>query len=714
MKKIVSAATLIIFTLSLHAQNFPGYRTGNYIGVNTVFYNPAGIADSRFRWDVNLFSANGYVGNNKGTFKLKDITSSQSGDFSDKFLSGNGNTNANVNVEVRGPSFMFNLNRKSAIAITTRARVVSNLKEFDGNLVSAVSNSDINTYPYSISSDANSRLINNAWSEAGVTYAREIKATGPHYFKAGMTLKYLSGAANNYLQIKKIKGTLNSDTLQGPFLQNTSGTLALGNAGVDVNNFSVNDLFSNGNSGIGADLGIVYEYRPDYQAGSADAKDRTKNKYKFKAGLALVDLGKIRYTSNPKNTAGYTIHINGANKFYLDRLNGRSNEEIKAILDSTPALFTPVTVGVNGKYGANLPTVVQGDFDYHLHRGFYINAGGQINVVSKNSVSGANQYNSFTVTPRYEGRAFGIYLPVNYSELTSFNAGISLRAGPLFVGSGSVITAIAKSKQADFHIGLHVGIQHKNKNKKQKEIKEEEPVQVVTDRDGDGIADISDKCPDVKGIASLKGCPDADGDGIADEEDKCPSVPGLAKYFGCPIPDTDADGINDEEDKCLTVKGVQKYFGCPIPDTDGDGVNDEEDKCPANAGPASNMGCPIIDKSVKEKINMAAQRIFFATGSAKLLPQSFKALDAVSDILKTDETLQLSIDGYTDNTGMPEKNRILSEQRAAAVKAYFSGKGIAESRLTSAGHGPESPVADNKTISGRAKNRRVELNVKNY
>jgi len=80
-------------------------------------------------------------------------------------------------------------------------------------------------------------------------------------------------------------------------------------------------------------------------------------------------------------------------------------------------------------------------------------------------------------------------------------------------------------------------------------------------------------------LASLKGCPDRDGDGIADIDDKCPDVKGLARYQGCPIPDTDKDGINDEEDKCPTVPGVARYQGCPIPDTDGDGVNDEEDKC---------------------------------------------------------------------------------------------------------------------------------------
>ncbi|MEO6671399.1 MAG: OmpA family protein [Ferruginibacter sp.] len=240
------------------------------------------------------------------------------------------------------------------------------------------------------------------------------------------------------------------------------------------------------------------------------------------------------------------------------------------------------------------------------------------------------------------------------------------------------------------------------------------PPPVVVDRDGDGILDSLDKCPDVAGIAALQGCPDRDGDGIADADDKCPDVAGLAKYQGCPIPDGDGDGVNDEEDKCPTVKGLARYQGCPIPDGDGDGVNDEEDKCPTRPGPASNQGCPEIAKEVIEKINFAAKNIFFATGSAKLLPKSFKSLNEVASLLAKDETLMINIDGYTDNTGKVDKNQILSEQRAASVKQYLVSKGVAETRITSAGHGVENPIADNKTAAGRAKNRRTEMTVRNF
>jgi len=228
------------------------------------------------------------------------------------------------------------------------------------------------------------------------------------------------------------------------------------------------------------------------------------------------------------------------------------------------------------------------------------------------------------------------------------------------------------------------------------------------------VLDVDDKCPDVKGLASLQGCPDRDGDGIADGDDKCPDVAGLARYQGCPIPDTDKDGINDEQDKCPTVPGVARYQGCPIPDTDGDGVNDEEDKCINEKGPASNYGCPVIDEKIVERVNKAAQNVFFATGSAKLLAKSFPKLNDVVTILKENPSYKVNIDGHTDDVGKDENNQTLSENRAASVKAYLAGKGIEESRLTSTGYGETKPVADNKTAAGRAKNRRVEMTVSNY
>ena len=403
MRQKLMAAMLIVAVgaVKVQAQNFPGYRSGNYTGVNGVFFNPASIADSRYRWDFNLVSLNVFAGNDKGEFKLKDITTTDSDNFKNRFLGGKGNTNANLNVEVLGPSAMFNINKKSAMAVTTRARVVANLKDFDGNLINSVINSDNNAYPYSFTSGNNSRIITNGWSEIGVSYAREIANKGAHYFKGGITVKYLSGAGNNYLQLNNVKTTLNEDAVKDSYLENTTGTVVLGNGGTVVDDLSFKNLFGNGNNGVGGDIGLVYEYRPDYTSTSTDAYNRDLNKYKFRVGLSLLDVGKIRYRTNNNTSAGYNVHINGTDRFYLKQLDDKNSQEIKAVLDANPAYFTPIAGAVKETYYSNLPTVLQADFDYHLHRGFFVSASGQLNLIEKSSLYSANQYNSVTVTPRY-------------------------------------------------------------------------------------------------------------------------------------------------------------------------------------------------------------------------------------------------------------------------------------------------------------------------
>ncbi|MBN9350908.1 MAG: OmpA family protein [Chitinophagaceae bacterium] len=307
---------------------------------------------------------------------------------------------------------------------------------------------------------------------------------------------------------------------------------------------------------------------------------------------------------------------------------------------------------------------------------------------------------------QYSGH-YAAFLPTGVGLQVNF-----LDQAYLFVNSQY---RIAITENASYHFYHSIGVAGTIQARKQPQPKVVEiPQPVVLDRDHDGVVDSLDRCPDVPGLAALNGCPDKDGDGIADIDDKCPDVAGLAKYQGCPIPDSDGDGINDEEDKCPNVAGVARYQGCPVPDSDGDGVNDEEDKCPHEVGPASNFGCPVIDVKTVEKVNKAAQNIFFNTGSFKLLPKSFTSLKDVVQIMKDNPSYKIAIDGYTDNTGNAGKNQVLSENRANSVKDYLVKNGVDENRITANGHGINDPVASNATAAGRAKNRRVEMKLTNY
>ena len=98
----------------------------------------------------------------------------------------------------------------------------------------------------------------------------------------------------------------------------------------------------------------------------------------------------------------------------------------------------------------------------------------------------------------------------------------------------------------------------------------------------------------------------------------------------------------------------------------------------------------------------------FATGKADLTESSKAQLADLVKIMKAYPNVAIKIDGHTDNVGQEEKNKKLSEDRAAAVKKYLTDNGIESGRMTTAGFGMAKPIADNSTTEGKAKNRRIE------
>ena len=105
--------------------------------------------------------------------------------------------------------------------------------------------------------------------------------------------------------------------------------------------------------------------------------------------------------------------------------------------------------------------------------------------------------------------------------------------------------------------------------------------------------------------------------------------------------------------------------------------------------------------------------INFDTDKSALRGDSVAVIDEIVKLLTADPALKLSIEGHTDNTGAPERNRVLSGERADAVRGALILRNIANERLSAQGFGADQPLADNSTDAGRAKNRRVELVKKN-
>ena len=108
------------------------------------------------------------------------------------------------------------------------------------------------------------------------------------------------------------------------------------------------------------------------------------------------------------------------------------------------------------------------------------------------------------------------------------------------------------------------------------------------------------------------------------------------------------------------------------------------------------------------KVNIPSD-VSFDTGSATIKPQMRAVLDPFAASVKDDPNARLTIVGHTDSTGSEAVNNPLSVERAQSVRDYLAAKGVSPTKVQTAGHGEREPVADNSTADGRARNRRVEI-----
>lgn len=223
------------------------------------------------------------------------------------------------------------------------------------------------------------------------------------------------------------------------------------------------------------------------------------------------------------------------------------------------------------------------------------------------------------------------------------------------------------------------------------------------DTDGDGLTDSAEK----NRHNTDPNNPDTDGDGLND---------GLEVRTGTnPLdPDTDRGGLRDGTEDANGNGVVDPGETDPrvkdgrevATDDDNDGVRNDVDACPDT--PA---GSKVNDKGCVEFVGttFTLEGVRFETGSAAILPESEPTLLRAVAVMKDNPGVRVEIGGHTDSRGKAAMNRLLSLDRAKAVKDYLVRAGIDASRMTTKGYGPSQPVGDNATEEGRAQNRRIEF-----
>lgn len=607
---------------STRAQDLLGAASSNYSGLTGVEFNPANLADNRIKFELQLGGVGFGAGNNlmgfnpayvvrdgsliHGTYPKMDPLPPTLTSY--LFPNFENDRSAFVAANAYLPGVMVNINDKNTISVTGRVRNYVNVDGVDKEFFQLVFNElNVPSLQNLNWTCDNLSIQTMSWAELALGYGRVIKDDGPHFLKVGGRIKALQGIQSAYLFVKDFKFEVTSDST----ISLTSSAVNYGHS----TNFEFNsndiDIRPSSKFGLGLDLGVVYEWRPQHAKYRYDM-DGEKNlwrkdleKYVLKASLSVTDMGGLSFKKG-NGSGDFTANIVDWNILNINP----SDYPVDAIDDTLINRFK--IPQANSYYRMNLPTAVITQLDWNIGKGFYLNQTNYFAFQFNDNPNKVHDFTTYALTPRWESRPVGIMVPITYHTLMGLRTGFALRLGPLTIGTSSAypyttfLRADGTGKKeitgADGYVMLRIPIGHKKvkdrdedkvSDKRDNCIKNPGPWEFrgCPDRDGDHVMDDEDKCPDVAGVKALFGCPDQDGDGLTDLDDQCPTEAGSKELGGCP--DRDKDGISDAKDDCPDQAGLIQFNGCP--DTDSDGIMDKNDDCPEIRGLAQFSGCPDTD-----------------------------------------------------------------------------------------------------------------------
>ena len=503
--KTIITAVVLLFSATADAQRNYGIATGDWSSINSLYLNPANIADSRERFSISLFSITAGADNNLGSIGNSGLISSLA----------NGNTKFNYSnnnqfsllapfAEVRGPGCVISINDKHSIALTTGIRGINQFNNFNQALYRTITDPNYST---GNNIDLTSNKFNytaHLWSEIGLSYGGVIYDKGHNEIKAGVTLRYLGGIGYVGLKGNNLDAHFRSgnDSFYASNSDIEYASNVLSTRSALVNGFSNQSILSQffgtkSGHGMGGDIGVTYDYIPEptkdrYDMdGKTGLADGSKNRYLLRVSASVVDIGAITYNSS--NNSNATVTGNG----YLTG-NGLLNN-VRSFTDfSNYAVaqgFHADTAHANTK--VYMPTTLLLSIDYHAYKQLYVNAAFAGNLANRQNF-GNSYYNQITITPRYDTRLLSVGLPITYSMLSnSVKLGVGVRASGFFIGSDDMLALFAGHQYGfNFYVGGSVPFYKKK----------------IKDRDGDGVSDRKDKCPDEYGPWENRGCPVKDAD----------------------------------------------------------------------------------------------------------------------------------------------------------------------------------------------------------
>lgn len=628
----------------------------NFVSSNIASFNPSSIVDSKtkiaFTSNLSYNSISNFYSKNYA------IYSNFSGGFIDgtngKYIDHKKSGYQNYDLNLDLLNFKYEVNHKNALGYAFRLRTY-NMKSgvpsiWAENAVLNYTNNTINT-----SEDFSGLSLNQlTFTEHNFTYARTIFDHKQSLLKGGLSVKLLNGLIGNYYYV-------NAGTES--FISTSGTTMQLTNLDADLGkNYSDDQLFYR-NRGVGFDLGVTYEIRPNYEKQYYEMDGITKNvrydinKYKWKFGASITDIGSIKFIkdSSTHNFTNASIQASATNMYQTDLINLNVFDKIINNIQNQ----STKSATQEFEYKMNLPTTFHLNADYFYKKNMYVSYNVSLPLTS--SKDKTRVYHTFiqTITPRIETKNYSLLLPFSHQGNGKLYFGLAgrMNINKLTVFAGANNLAILFGQKASLTRNFFVGASFNmtygippdidlDRVSDEKDVCPDDyglyEYQGCPDTDGDEIPDKEDYCIYNKGPRETNGCPDSDSDGIIDMNDMCPNVPGLGVHYGCP--DKDFDGVIDMADKCPDVPGIELNNGCPFEnpgccmDNDGDGVSNNADKCPDHAGSVYNDGCPIDSLNIN-KINLQDQKTKFDPNNTGEQIKILKNNDTIRNFITTRDEL---------------------------------------------------------------------------
>lgn len=470
MKFKVLAVTVflgwLVFPQNALTQNYHAIEGSPYAGSMGVAGNPSSIVNTPDPWDLTLFSLQ--IKNTTNALTLHNFSLLSPGGTT-KYSWNGGNFS-------RFAAFDFNIhlfNARIAIGKNQAIAFGANVRGYETAKSGVVNYNDtlhdLNEF-FRINGDNpyNANMTTSSWGEFFVTYARTIWEDGRGRLNAGVTLKAMRGISGAFAQLKDatVKSSVSGDLTEylvkaGSGRYGYSSNYDRWKSGRSTMD-NLQDLVGNSRNGAAFDLGV--EYRVKSQAVSNYYFGDTYYDYEWKIGVSILDIGQNTYkygtqsrtVSNPRTDISDSIlHI----KFNTVRSLAEFNDSMATIMNN---IGTP-----NGLFKVWNPTRLVINIDKPLQDQFSINANLTLNLTPSSPAKNYRQYYTkdltlLSLTPRWETRRLGAYLPIQVTTQGKLWIGGAVKAGPLLMGVHNWANIFAKNKMQNGGFYLAIVIRPKN------------------------------------------------------------------------------------------------------------------------------------------------------------------------------------------------------------------------------------------------------------